>query len=430
LSPARSGSEIHSDLLDCGVRLVTEPMTDVRSVSVGFWVGTGSRDEPAHLSGASHFLEHLLFKGTTERSAAAIAEALDEVGGDCNAYTTKEYTAFYVRLLSDHLSLGLDILCEIMWNPALRDADVDAERSVILDEILMHADEPSDIVAERWAAAMFPGHGLGRDTLGTADSVTAIGSGDVRRFFDEHYRPGNIVVSAAGDCDSDVLAVELDRRLKGRVGGNPPERRPPSAGNEPLTVEKRATEQAHLVLGAPSVSRFSDERWAWAVLNHVLGGGLSSRLFQKVREQRGLAYSIWSERAAYQETGSLSVMVGTAPEHVDEVLRIVAGEIDLLATDGVTGRELEVAKGNLRADALLANEDSGARMSRLGAAQLLHGEVLTIDQVLDRVDAVGPDDVLRAAASLASAPRTLAAVGPFGPDAFDVDALGLTERAA
>jgi len=405
-------------------------MADVSSVSVGFWVGSGSRDEPVDQAGASHFLEHLLFKGTPYRTAAAIAEALDEVGGDCNAFTTKEYTTFYIRLLAEDLALGLDILSEIMWNPALRDDDVAAERMVILDEILMHADEPSDQAAERWSDALFPAHGLGRDTLGSLASVSSIEASDIRRFFEEHYRPGNIVVSAAGDCDHDALAEALERRFTGERGGVPPSRLPPVTPADPLVVVRRPTEQAHLVLGSRSVSRFDEERWALAVLNHTLGGGLSSRLFQKVREERGLAYSIWSERASFQETGYLCVMVGTAPEHVDEVLRIMTGELELLAEKGITPRELAVAKGNLRAEALLAIEDSGARMSRLGSSLLLHGEVRTVDQIVARIDAVELSEVRRAAESLAAAPRTLAAIGPFGPEAFDTAALGLAGRVA
>ncbi|HVX21632.1 MAG TPA: pitrilysin family protein [Acidimicrobiales bacterium] len=421
---------IQSEVLPCGVRLATEAMADVRSVAIGFWVGTGSRDEPADRAGASHFLEHLLFKGTPTRSATAIAEAVDEIGGDCNAFTTKEYTAFYIRLLADHLTLGLDILSEIMWDPALREDDVEAERSVILDEILMHADEPADLVVERWSAALFPDHPLGRDTLGSAGSVRATSADDIRTFFDHHYRPGNIVVSVAGDCDHDAVSRGIQDRFTGRPGGTAPVRQAPAAPVEPLVVLRRPTEQAHLVLGMRSVSRFDDQRWALAVLNHALGGGLSSRLFQKVREQRGLAYSIWSDRIAYEDTGALSVTVGTAPEHVDEVLKIVSGELDDLADGGITERELAVAKGNLRSETLLSCEDSGARMSRLGTAVLLHHEIRTVDQLLERIDAVQLDDVRQAAHHLAAAPRSLAAVGPFDTDAFDPGALGLASDAA
>ncbi|HEY6473584.1 MAG TPA: pitrilysin family protein [Acidimicrobiales bacterium] len=410
---------IETSVLPCGIRLVTETMADVHSVAVAYWVGTGSRDEPGELAGASHFLEHLLFKGTERRSAAAIAEALDEVGGDCNAFTTKEYTTFYIRLLAEHLPLGLDILSDIMWAPALREGDIEAERTVILDEILMHADEPMDLAAERWQASLFPGHPLGRDTLGTAETVRRITREDIATFCAQYYRPDNMVVSVAGDCTHEAVAADLEQRFAGVRGGDAPRRVAPGPDAVALDVVRRPTEQAHVVYGARSVSRFDEGRWALSVLNHVLGGGLSSRLFQKVREQRGLAYSVWSERAAYEDTGSLAVVVGTAPEHVDEVLRIVEGELDLLASDGVTERELAVAKGNLRAEMLLSGEDSGARMSRLGASLLLHGEVLTVDEVLARIDAVDLDQVRDAATRLAQAPRTMSAVGPFDPESFE-----------
>ena len=427
--PVQAGG-IYSERLPSGIRVVTEPMADVRSVAVGFWVGTGSRDEPDEQAGASHFLEHLLFKGTTARSAAAIAEALDEVGGDCNAFTTKEYTAFYVRLLSEHLDLGLGILGDIMEDAALRDADVDAERTVILDEILMHADEPADLAAEQAMAALYPGHALGRDTLGTPESVRATSGMDIRRFFEHHYRPGNIVVSAAGDLRHADVVRAVAQRFDQRPGGECPGRAGVGSEVEPLAVVRRPTEQAHLVLAMRSVSRHHDDRWPLALLNVVLGGGLSSRLFQKVREQRGLAYSIWSERNTFCDTGYVAVSAGTALEHVDEVLRIVTGEIEDLAADGISDRELAIAKGNLRSETLLSCEDSGARMSRIGAAMLLYDHPWTIDEVLARIDAVDRTAVHRVAAALATAPRTLAAVGPFDAGSFDGAALGLANRAA
>lgn len=414
-----ASAPITTERLPGGIRLATEPMADVRSVAIGFWVGTGSRDEPDEQAGASHFLEHLLFKGTRQRTAAAIAEALDEVGGDCNAFTTKEYTAFYVRLLSEHLDLGLGILSEIMEDPALRPQDVEAERTVILDEILMHADEPADLAAEQAMTALFPDHPLGRDTLGNPDSVRSLGAGDIRRFFDTHYCPGNIVVAAAGDCRHAQIAEALAGRFGSGPNGGSPERRPPGGEVAPLVVVRRPTEQAHLVLAVRSVSRFDDDRWPLSVLNVVLGGGLSSRLFQKVREERGLAYSIWSERNVFFDTGSLSVGVGTAPEHVGEVLRIVTGELETLAADGITARELAVAKGSLKSETLLSCEDSGARMSRLGSSLLLYDRAWTIDDVLEKIELVDLDSVKRVAGALVSAPRTLAAVGPFDAGSFD-----------
>jgi predicted Zn-dependent peptidase len=406
--------------LPCGLSLVTERMEDARSVAVGFWVGTGSRDEHPGQAGASHVLEHLLFKGTADRSPSAIAEAVDEVGGDFNAFTTKEYTSFYIRLLAEHLPLGLDVLSDIMWRPALRESDLDAERQVILDEILMHADEPAEEASEQSSAALFPDHPLGREVLGSEASVGSMTVEGVREFFCEHYRPGNMVVAAAGDLDHATVAAGLEARFAGRSGGAAPRRGAPADGVEPVRVTRRSTEQAHVVLAARSVHRSDPRRYAYAVLNHVLGGGLSSRLFQEIRERRGLAYSVWSDRVAYADTGAVSVGVGTAPEHVGEVIDIVTAEIGGLGADGITERELAIAKGNLRADTLLACEDSGARMSRIGAGLLLHREVLSVDELLARIEAVTREEVHEAARELAETRWTLSAVGPF--DAADFDA--------
>jgi predicted Zn-dependent peptidase len=394
-------------------------MADVRSVTVGVWVGTGSRDEDDRRSGASHFLEHLLFKGTESWSAADIAEAVDEVGGDMNAFTTKEYTAFYIRLLSEDLPLGLDVLGAIMTEPALRPDDIEAERQVILDEILMHADEPSDLSAEQCTGAMFPEHPLGREVLGVPASVSALDEPEIRFFFDNHYRTGNLVLSAAGDLDHDHLAAEVERRFSGRSGGAAPVRRSPDVPAHSLVVTRRPTEQVHLVVGVRVPGRHSEDRWALAVLNHVLGGGIASRLFQEVRERRGLAYSIWSERTHYDEIGSLAVNVGTAPEHAREVLELVHGELNRLGEGGITDRELSVARGHLRAETVLSLEDSGARMSRVGSSLLLHGHVLDVDDLLARVDAVTVDDVALVATTLAAEPRTLSVVGPFDRHDFE-----------
>ncbi|MGA2838292.1 MAG: pitrilysin family protein [Acidimicrobiales bacterium] len=416
---------IRTDTLPSGLTLVTETMEEARSVCIGFWVGTGSRDEDPGLAGASHFLEHLLFKGTDDRSASAIAEAVDEVGGDFNAFTTKEYTSFYIRLLAEDVDLGLDILSDIMWRPALRAEDLDAERQVILDEILMHADEPADEAAEQSSAILFPDHPLGREVLGTESSVAAMTSARIRTFFEDHYLPGNMVVAVAGDLDHDSFAAGLSSRFGGSEGGSTPERTAPGDRVEPLRVTRRSSEQAHVVVAARSVGRNDQSRYALAVLNHILGGGLSSRLFQEIRERRGLAYSVWSERVAYIDSGYVSVGLGTGPEHVPEALDIVTDQLAALGAEGITDRELAIAKGNLRAETLLACEDSGARMSRIGAAMLLHGEVLSVDEVLARVEALTVEDVHRAARDLVASPRTLSVVGPFEESDFDTAALAL-----
>ena len=416
---------IRTDRTSSGLTVVTEAMAEARSVCIGFWVGTGSRDESSDRAGSSHFLEHLLFKGTEERSAASIAEAVDEVGGDFNAFTTKEYTSFYIRLLAEDVDLGLDILSDIMWRPALRAPDLDAERQVILDEILMHADEPADEAAEQSSAILYPDHPLGREVLGSVASVSDMTAERIRDFFDEHYLPGNMVVAVAGHLDHEAVVAGLDLRSGVGRGGETPVRLGPDGRVTPLAVTRRSTEQAHVVLAARSVERSHPSRYALAVLNHVLGGGLSSRLFQEIRERRGLAYSVWSERVAYLDTGFLSVGLGTGPEHVAEVLDIVTDELCRLGADGVTERELTIAKGNLRAETLLACEDSGARMSRIGAGMLLHGEVLSVDEVLVRVEALTLEDIHEAARVLVAAPRTLSVVGTFNESDFDAAALGL-----
>jgi len=404
---------ITTTTLDSGIRLVTESMPDVASLCVGVWVGTGSRDETFEQSGISHFLEHLLFKGTPERTAREIAEEVDAVGGDMNAYTTKEYTTFYVRALAEHVELGLDILGDILCQPALRPEEVDAERQVILEEVLMHRDEPADVAQEHFAAAMFPNHPLGREVLGEPDVVRGVTVPAIRSFFDTHYLPGNMVVAAAGDLDHERLAEGIEARFARRHGGVPPVREPPAEITVPLVVEPRDTEQAQLVLGVRAPDRRSPDRFALAVLNHILGGGLSSRLFQEIREARGLAYSIGSDRSGYDDAGLLAVSVGTAPEHAHEVLGLLHAELDRLGADGITARELEVATGHLRADLLLSLEDSGARMSRIGAGLLLFESVLTIEELLGKIAAVTAEQVLAVAERVLTGPRTLAVVGPF-----------------
>ena len=410
---------IETTKLDNGITVVTERIPWVRSVSAGFWVGTGSRDEGPGLFGASHFLEHLLFKGTATRSARQIAEDVDAVGGDMNAFTTKEYTAFYLRVLDDSLDLGLDILSDILWSPAFRPEEVEAERQVILEEILMRADEPADLVHEVFTEALFPDHPVGREVLGDEGTIGAMSRQDIVDFHSHHYRPGNIVFAAAGLIDHDAVVEGVSRRFAGSDGGTSPDRAVPVGPPRPLAVDSRPTEQVHLVLGMRSLDRHDEDRYALAVLNHVLGGGLSSRLFQKVREERGLAYSVYSYRSAFADSGALAVYAGTMPSRVGEVLGLVRAELDDMASAGVTERELEVAKGHLVGEMALSLEDSAARMSRIGRSQLVHGTVLTVDEVAARIARVTLDDVARVAATVLGNDRVVAAVGPVDTGELD-----------
>jgi predicted Zn-dependent peptidase len=404
--------------LPCGIRLVTEAMPHVHSACAGFWVGTGSRDESPQQAGISHFLEHLLFKGSPTRSARAIAEQIDAIGGDMNAFTTKEFTAFYVRTLASDVDLGLDILSDIFWDPALRHEEVDSERQVILEEVAMHRDEPADVVQERFAEACFPGHPLGREVLGDPEVITNVTVDEIRAFLLRHYRPANVVVAVAGDIDHEKVAEGIERRFAGVVGGETPARLAPGGQVRHLDVTSRDTEQAQVVVGMRAPDRRSPKRFALSLLNHVLGGGISSRLFQSIREERGLAYSVVSERLAFEDSGALAISVGTSPERVHEVLDLIVEELDLLAAKGVTNDELARAQGFVRADTWLGLEDSGTRMSRIASGLLLMDEVPSVDEQLARIDAVGLDEVTRVAQEILEGERVCAIVGPFEESDF------------
>ena len=401
-----------------GLRIVTEAMPELRSVAIGFWAGTGSRDEPEALAGASHFLEHLLFKGTAERSAQEIAEAVEAVGGEMNAFTTKEYTAYYVRILDESTDLALDILSDVVWAPAFRPDEVDCERQVILEEIRMHEDTPDELVHSIFSEALYPAQPVGREVLGDRDAIVAMSRDEIAGFHHHHYRAGNLVVAAAGNVDHDRIVEGIAARFTGGLGDREPR---PTAEIRPagaVRVRHRPTEQAHLVLGMPGLSRSDPDRWALSVLNHVVGGGMSSRLFQEVREKRGLAYSVYSYRSALQDSGTFAVYAGTSPERAPEVLSIIDAELDRLCADRcLAPAELERAKGHFKGQMALGLESSAARMERIGRSELTTGSVQSIDEMVDAIDAVTPDDIARAIDRvLAAGPRVLAAVGPVDAD--------------
>ena len=408
-----SAEGIRVTRLDSGITVVTERMPGSHSASVGFWVGAGSRDEDPAVAGASHFLEHRLFKGTDTRSALEIAETVDAVGGEVNAFTTKEYTAYYARLLDTDLDLALDILSDIIWAPAFRPDEIEAERQVILEEILMHEDEPSDLVHDVFTEALFPEHPLGREILGDAGTIGSMARDDIASFFGQHYRPASIVVAAAGNVEHDRVAEGIERRFAGPDGAGPERRTGIESPPRPVAVAKRPTEQAHLVVGVRGLPVHDEDRFALSALNHVLGGGMSSRLFQEVREKRGLAYSVYSYRVGYAEAGVLAVYAGTAPGRAREVLSLVRDELDRVRDECISEDELERAKGHLKGSLALSLEDSASRMSRLGRAVLVHGEVLTFDELVERTESVTLDDVARVAKRVLANERVLAVVGPF-----------------
>lgn len=402
--------------LDSGLRIVTEALPELRSVAVGAWVGTGARDETDGEAGASHFLEHLLFKGTAERSARQIAEAVESVGGEMNAFTAHELTAFYVRVPATQLDLALEILCDVMWAPAFRPDELESERQVILEEIGMRDDTPDDLVHDLFAAALFPEHPLGREVLGSVETVSEMSRDAIAGYHATQYRVSNVVMAAAGDVTHDQVLERLGRLVPTLDGERPARPRPPLVPAQPVFVAERPTEQAHLVLGMRALPMLDPDRYALTVLNQALGGGMSSRLFQEIREERGLAYSVYSYRGAYDETGMLAVYAGTSPSRVEETLEVVTAELDRLVSEGgLPERELDAAKGHLAGSLAMSLETSSSRMRRIGRAELVEGEVPTLDELVSRVEAVTADDVARVVERVvAGAPRALAVVGPVG----------------
>jgi predicted Zn-dependent peptidase len=417
-TPALAAEDIRQTRLANGIRLVTERMPEARSVTVGVWVGVGGRDEPEALSGASHFLEHLLFKGTSTRSARQIAEAIDAVGGEMNAFTSREHTAYYTRLPATQADLGLEILGDVLTDPAFRPHEVDAERQVILEEILMNLDMPEDHVHTLLAEALFPGHPLGREVLGVPDTVEAVTRDQIAEFFGHWYQPRNLVVAAAGDLDHGRIVEVLGGSLGTLDGGEHPVREAPSAPLEPLVVLQDDTEQAHVAMGWRAVDHYDDDRYPLMVANQVLGGGMSSRLFQEVREQRGLCYSVYSWASTYEDAGSAGVYAGTAPARVPELLAVVDDEIGKLASAGVTEPELAVAKGYIEGSLVLGLEDSGSRMGRLGRSLMARDEIVSVDEQVGRIRAVTADDVARVASQVYGGDRSLAVIGRVDEDVF------------
>lgn len=406
--------------LDNGIRVVSEFMPGVRSVTVGFWVGVGSRDEPVELGGTTHFLEHLLFKGTDKRTALEIAEEMDAVGGDLNAFTTKEFTCYYARTLDDDLPLALDILTDITCNPAFPEDEVDIERGVILEEIRAHEDDPADVAHELFYAALWPTHPLGRPILGQAETIATLPRADIADYFRDYYLPENMVISAAGNVEHENLLARVHEAFGAMSGGRAPRVHTPENEEVTVAITERSSEQAHLVYGMPALGHRDPDRYALTVMNHILGGSMSSRLFQEIREKRGLAYSVYSYRSLYDETGTFGVYAGTKPDQAHQVAELIISELSKIADSGVTIEELERAKGHVRGSLALSNEDSGSRMSRIGRGELVADELLTIDDLVGVVDAVTQDDIARVTGRvLGDSRRVLAVVGPFQEGAFD-----------
>jgi predicted Zn-dependent peptidase len=392
--------------------VVTEHLAWARSVSTGFRVGVGARDETDELAGASHFLEHLLFKGTETRSAADLAEAIEGVGGDMNAVTRHESTAYFTRVPAGHLGVSFDVLADVILEPAFRPNEIEAERQVILEEIAMDEDSYEDLVFTVLGAAMYPGHSIGREVAGTRASIEAMTREQISSFHAAWYHPANIVVSAAGVVDHDEVVEAVTKRFGDLDSGSPPPRTPPTKAAKPVTVVRRRCEQVHIAVGLRSLSLYDEDRWAGDVVEHIIGGGASSRLFQSIREERGLAYSVYAASAEWSDGGQLVVYAGTSPERWAEVLRLLQAELDRFVADGPTESELELAKRYLEGGVLLAAESVPETMAGLGRAVLQHDRVMGEDEHLARYRAVTLDDVRRVTDRVLTGPRTVAAVGP------------------
>ena len=416
----RTTSTVRRTVLPGGLRVVTEQMAGARSASVGVWVGVGSRDETPEEHGCSHFLEHVLFKGTEQRSALDISVALDLVGGELNAFTAQEYTCFYARTLAEDLPLAVDVLGDMMTSSRIEAADVDAERDVILDEIAMHDDDPDDVVHTLFAAQAWGAQSpMGRPIAGTEESIEALTRDQVADFHARHYRPGAMVVAAAGALEHDEV-VEQVARAFGRAGfldgdDAPHPVRPAAAAIEVVPGEvtsRRPFEQANLVLGVEGLSRHDERRFALGVLNTALGGGTSSRLFQEVRERRGLAYSVFSFSSHHADTGLLGVTVGCLPERLEEVLCTVRSVLARAAAGGLDAGEVALGQGQLRGGLVLGLEDAASRMHRIGKAELVYPRLLGVEEVLEHIGSVTVDDVAAVAADVLARPQVLAVVGP------------------
>ncbi len=419
-APAREVSAIRRTVLPGGLRVVTEFVPSVRSASVGVWVNVGSRDEGPTVAGAAHFLEHLLFKATPTRTAVEIAQAVDAVGGELNAFTAKEHTCYYAHVLDDDLELAVDLVSDVVLRGSCESHDVELERDVVLEEIAMRDDDPEDALGDVFFAAMFGDHPVGRPVIGSVDSVAAMTRSQLHSFHVRRYIPERMVVAVAGNVDHDVV-VALVRKYFGRnlVKGRRPQ--PPRkgtgrlAGRPGLAVLDRDCEQTHLSLGVRIPGRHWPQRWPLAVLNTALGGGLSSRLFQEIRERRGLAYSVYSSIDTFADGGTLSVYAGCLPERFDEVVRLTTEVLEAVARDGITEAEWRIAKGSMRGGLVLGLEDSASRMNRLGRSELNYGEYRTISSTLADIDGVTLEDVNAVARQILTKPFGAAVLGPRRP---------------
>lgn len=424
---AAGDSLVRRTVLPSGVRILSEQVPGARSSTIGYWVAVGSRDELPQTYGSTHFLEHLLFKGTASRSALDIAVSFDAVGGEHNAMTAKEYTCYYAKIRDRDLGMAVEVLSDMLTSSLLDPIEFENERGVILEELAMADDDPSDVTSERFFEAVFGDHPLGRPIGGNPDTIQAATRESVWTHYRANYRAQDLVITVAGAVDHDALVEGVQRALTAAgwdlsAKAAPVARRDASEGlieqGSPLVVVKRPIEQANILLGVPGIAATDDRRSTMAVLNSILGGGMSSRLFQEIREKRGLAYSVYSFSPSYSDAGLFGLYAGCSPAKAGQVAELMLGEFRRLADDGVTDDEMRRAAGQLSGASALALEDSDTRMSRLGRSEITMGEFSDLDEALRRLALVTADDVRDLARELVSRPLSIAAVGTVEETAF------------
>ena len=403
-----------------GLRIVTEEVPSVRSAAVGIWVNVGSRDETPAVAGASHFLEHLLFKGTTRRSALEISSSIEAVGGEMNAFTSKEYTCFYARVIDTDLPMAIDVVSDLITSSIVSALDVDAERKVVLEEIAMRDDDPSDLVHDLYAETYYGDTQLGRPILGTVESIKKMSRNAVFNYYKKRYLPQDLVVAVAGNIKHKKV-VEMVERALSADGFLDVKGAPQIRGNEIMRKAKqssvglitRKTEQAHMFYGMEGVARHDERRFAMGILASALGGGMSSRLFQEIREKRGLAYSVYAYAQQFAGSGQIGFYAGCNPTKAIEVIEIIREVLTDVAEHGMTHEEIDRAKGAVRGSLVLSQEDSGSRMSRIGKNEIVYGHVMSFDDILKEISSVTHEDVRKVASEFLTKTPTLALVGPF-----------------
>ena len=399
--------------LSGGEKVVSERLDSVRSVALGFWIGTGSRDEPTARAGVSHFIEHMLFKGSSRYDAQQIAETFDALGGDLNAATSRETTVVYARVPDEKLEVALDVMADMVFRP--RFDDLDSEREVVLEEIAMVEDNPQDLVHDLAAEAVFGSHPLGRPVIGSAEVISTVSRRALRSYHQGAYVAGNVVVAAAGNVDHARLLELVEARIGGEMHDFRLTRKPAGRVLGPgVRFQRKDTEQYHVCLAAPGIHRSDERRYAASLLDAIVGGSASSRLFQEIREKRGMAYSVYSFGSQYADSGLVGLYVGTREENLVECLEIAAAELVDVAGGFLRPGELDRAKDNLKGRLLLSLESTSARMTRLGKAVVTGSEITSVDETIARVDAVTEADVAALATELL-APGRLSAAG-IGPD--------------